>query len=259
MEDNKPIDLQKLTEYMTNNSFEYNDKSYGDDYEFTELIINKQIDRALLMLSHNKDLKFDKNLLRNNNNEEGCRGDNMCSIYFEDLINDICVTTYSYVDVIKILQFLTPENIIYDDCICRNECKKLAHDYIEYCSYCIQKDKINVARAIYIMFDIDNMELLYHHHIKHNVDTLKKAYSIIMESQNIIPLKRRNIPTLDIIEFVKNGVHLNCYDIIRWYYKINPCAYTKEKIDEVYKSVLDKDRWQIDNIKQVFEQILNKN
>jgi hypothetical protein len=210
------------------------------------------------MLSINKDLKFNKDLLKNKDNEE-CRGGNMCNSYFEDLIKDICVSADSYINVIKILQFLTPENIIYDDCYCRNECEKLTRDYVEYCSHCIKEDKINVARAIYIMFDINNMELMYHYNIKYNVETLKKAYSIIIESQNIIPLKRRNIPILDIIKFVKDGVRLNCYDIIRWYYKINPNAYTKEKIDEVYNIVFNKDRWHLPCIKELFESIIKKN
>jgi len=255
MEDNKPIELQELTKYMTNNLFEYNDNSYGDNNDFTELIINKQIDKALSMLSINKDLKFNRDLLKNNNNEEKCCGDDMCSIYFENLINDICVSANSYVDVIKILQFLTPENII--DTYCYNKCKKLTHNYVEYCFHCIRNEKISVGRAIYIMFDVDNMELL--DCFTRDFNRFKIAYSIITESQNIIPLKRRNIPTLDIIDFVKGGVCLNGYAIIKWYYKINPNAYTKEKIDKVYKLVSDNDNWQIVNIKQFFESIIEKN
>ena len=36
------MNLEELNEYMTNNLFEYNNKSYGDNYDFTKLIINKQ-------------------------------------------------------------------------------------------------------------------------------------------------------------------------------------------------------------------------
>jgi hypothetical protein len=206
------------------------------------------------MLHSNKDLKFDKDLLRNNNNEEGCRGDNMCSFYFEDLIKDICVSAYSYVDVIKILQFLTPENIINTDSYscCQNECKKLTHDYVVYCSHCIIEDKINVARAIYIIFDVDNMKLL--RSVFYLTESVKIAYSIIIESQNIIPLERRNIPTLDIIEYVDKSFY-HCYDIIEWYYKKNPHSYTKEKIDEIYKLVLKKDRNQLRQFKSIIENL----
>lgn len=244
MEDNNIMNLHKLELYMTNNSFEYNNKSYGDNYDFTKLIINKQIVESIAMLHTNKDLKFDRDLMKN------CRGSNMCGVYFEDLIKDICVSANSYIDVIKILQFLVPENIIGSDCY--EECNKLTHNYVEYCSHCIIEDKINVARAIYIMFNVDNMKLL--RSVFYLTKSVKIAYSIIIESQNFIPLERRNIPTLDIIEYVDKSFY-HCYDIIEWYYKKNPHSYTKEKIDEIYKLVLKKDRNQLRRFKSIIENL----
>jgi hypothetical protein len=76
------------------------------------------------------------------------------------------------------------------DSLCYEKCEKLIHDYTHYCKMCIYSGYINTARAIYIMFDVDNFELIN----RFESNKLKEiAFDIISQSQDIIPLKRRHI------------------------------------------------------------------
>ena len=132
-------------------------------------------------------------------------------------------------------------------------CDEFTHDYDDYCTFCIYSKKLNTARAIYIMFNIDARSLLESFYVYDMLSNLKVAYNIIIESQDIIPVSRRNIPTLNIVNFVSNYLS---FDIIEWYYTINPEAYTKDRIAEVLRIVSKKSGGkQLPKFEKFFESI----
>lgn len=235
MEDNKPIELHELVSYMT--KFENIKKESPNDI-FTKLLINGNLHQAIKMIDNNKDLKYNMDLYYN------CDGSNTCNGYFNSLIRKICgASEQSYIDIIKIIQFLIPENIT------GKECCELKHDYDDYCTFSIYSKKLNIARAIYIMFNVNSDCLLESFYPYDKLINLKDAYNIILETQDI---RRRNIPTLDIVDFVSNYVS---FDIIKWYYSINPEAYTKDKIAEVLRLVSIKSSKQLPKFEKFFETI----
>jgi len=240
MEMNKPLELQELVSYIKKSFIDPKE----DNDSFTKLIIDENITEALAMLDNNKELKFNRDLL------DACDSNGTCNTYFNTLIKTICIKVKSYVDIIRLIQFLTPENMIGRDCY--DECKELIHNYTDYFQVCIHNGYIIKARAIYIMFDVDNTKLLLKY-ISHNrLKELKIAYSIITESQAVIPLNRQNIPILDIVEFVTN---VFCFDIIEWYYSVNPKAYTKDKIHEVLRIISIKYKDQLPKFEKFFETV----
>lgn len=184
------MDIIELEKYFTDN-FGYvkveKDEPIND--QFTRLIENYELETAVKMIDNNKDLKFNRDIIN------GCDGCSYtCNGYFESLMTRICVND-DFINVVKLLQFLTPENMIggtdytYDS-LCYEKCEKLIHDYTHYCKMCIYSGYINTARAIYIMFDVDNFELIN----CFESNKLKEiAFDIISQSQDIIPLKRRHI------------------------------------------------------------------
>ena len=250
MEDSKPLELHELVSYMTKKGiivedYPHNFVKVDDNDIFTNLIKDINIKEALKMLDNNKELKFNRNLI------DDCDGGNTCNGYFNSLIRNICCAgNQSYIDIIKIIQFLIPENINDEGCC------ELEHDYDDYCKFSIYSKKLNIARAIYIMFNVDAYALLGSFYPYDKLINLKDAYNIILETQDIIPVGRRNIPTLDIVGFVSNYVS---FDIINWYYSINPEAYTKDKIAEVLRLVSIKASKQLPKFEKFFESIRNKN
>ena len=141
------------------------------------------------MIDINKDLKLNRDVM---NRCDGCTS--TCNGYFNSLIQRICLDN-NFINVIKLLQFLIPENMIssldYDPSCgrCYEKCETLIHNYTDYCITCIECNYIHTARAIYIMFEVDNTKL--YEYIKSNNRKKDIVYDIIIKSQNIIPLKRR--------------------------------------------------------------------
>jgi hypothetical protein len=185
------MDIIELEKYFTDNfgyvKVEKEEESIND--QFTRLIVNYELETAVKMIDNNKDLKFNRDII---NECDGCSY--TCNGYFKSLMTRICVND-DFINVVKLLQFLTPENMIggtdytYDS-LCYEKCEKLIHDYTHYCKMCIYSGYINTARAIYIMFDVDNFELIN----CFESNKLKEiAFDIISQSQDIIPLKRRHI------------------------------------------------------------------
>ena len=254
MENNNPIKINELISYM-NDKFGCTEKTietYTSD-KFTQLLLDGMIREAMIMQYLYDNVKFDttKMLIQEeakmkeffrDNAEYNDVGYYTCHNYFTSFVRNICIDA-DYIDLIKLIQFLTPKNMIGKHLSCEKctdsykyyeSCSLLTHDYEDYCRSCIRNNRINNARAIYIMFPVNNLKLLEHFYLYDNLDGLKITYDIITQTQDIIPLQRRGIPTLDIIQFVENNVS---FDIMEWYYNINPQSYTKDKMNEVLRLV----------------------
>jgi len=193
MENNtNPMNLDELNKYMTDNNFvhvEEKEEELLPDDKFTKLILSYELDKAVKMIDTNKDLKLNRDLM---DICDGCT--DTCNGYFNSQISQICQNN-NFINVIKLLQFLIPENMIssydYDPSCGRHyeKCETLIHNYTDYCYYCINGGYIHTARAIYIMFEVNNTKLL--EYVKSNNRKKDIVYDIMMKSQNIIPLKRR--------------------------------------------------------------------
>jgi len=86
------------------------------------------------------------------------------------------------------------------------------------------------------------------------VSYIKKSY-IDPSSDNDIFTKLiidENISILDIVYFINN---IFCFDVIEWYYSINPKAYTKDKIDRVLSLVSLKYNSQLPKFEKFFDSI----
>lgn len=251
MEDNKPIKINELISYM-NDKFGCIDETYPSD-KFAQLLLDGMIREAITVLHIYNGVKFDttKMLIQQedimkeffrDNAEYNDKGYYTCHNYFISFVINICRIA-DHIDLVKLIQFLVPKNMIGEHLSCKkcvdsykyNEsCGLLTHDYEDYCRWCIHDKNINNARAIYIMFPVDNLKLLKYFYLNDNLDQLKIAYDIILQTQDIIPLCRRGIPTLDIVQFVESNVS---FDIMEWYHNINPQSYTTDKINEVLRLV----------------------
>jgi hypothetical protein len=190
--ENNIMNLEGLNKYMIDNNFVYVEEKQEElsaNDKFTQLLLNDDLDNAIIMIDSNKDLKLNRDVM---NRCDGCTS--TCNGYFNSLIQRICLNN-NFINVIKLLQFLIPENIIssldYDPSygICYQKCETLIHNYTDYCYYCINGGYIHTARAIYIMFEVNNTKLL--EYVKSNNRKKDIVYDIMMKSQNIIPLKRR--------------------------------------------------------------------
>ena len=234
--EDKPIKLHELESYMT--KFENSKKESNNDI-FTKLLINGELHRAVKMIDNNIDIKYNIDLYYDCHDGIGS-----CESAFNNMIKDICKNS-DYINVIKLLQFLEPKNMIGGSC-----CDKLTLDYHNYCWHCINSNYINTARAIYIMFNVDSSKLLSKCCCKDNVKQVENAYNIITQSQDIIPLKRRNIPILDIV-----GMY-DSYNIMKWYYDVNPMTYTKDEINKLLEKVKLKNHTQLFKFKKFFNSIV---
>ena len=141
-QNNKPIELQELNKYMTDkfNCVIKKEDSIND--KLTRLILEYKISEAVEMLSNIKDLKFNGDLLNCCYNMEYLNHIG-CDHEIKYVIGKI-VLHNNYMDVIKLLQFLIPENIIFkescdnpndEECECRHctqkfseQCNKIVHN-----------------------------------------------------------------------------------------------------------------------------------
>jgi hypothetical protein len=121
---------------------------------------------------------------------------------------------------------------------------------------------MNTARAIYIMFEVDNLYILlppYYHYTGKELNIFKTTYDMILQCQDIIPLKRRGLPNIDISMFVENIYREKIlFDIIAWYYNISPMSYTRKKMDktlEKAKQTKKIDSKQITRLEKFFNSI----
>ena len=189
---NNTMNLEELNKYMIDNNFVYVEEKeeLSANDKFTYFLLNDDLDNAIKMIDSNKDLKLNRDVM---NRCDGCTS--TCNGYFNSLIQRICLNN-NFINVIKLLQFLIPENIIssldYDPSCgrCYEKCETLIHNYTDYCATCIKGGYIHTARAIYIMFEVNNIKLRSHFNSNKLIDI---AHDIITKSQDIIPLQRRNI------------------------------------------------------------------
>ena len=187
-----PMNLDELNKYMTDNNFVYVEEKEEEllpNDKFTQLILSYELDKAVKMIDTNKDLKLNRDLM---DRCDGCT--DTCNGYFNSQISRICQSN-NFINVIKLLQFLIPENMIssldYDPSCGRHyeKCETLIHNYTDYCYNCINGGYIHTARAIYIMFEVDNTKLLKYFDSNNKLKNI--AYDIIIKSQDVIPLKRQ--------------------------------------------------------------------
>jgi hypothetical protein len=268
------MNLDELKLYMksyTSYNNESNDMSHLNN-SFTQLLLDNHLHEAMIMIEHNKNIKFNTTMMITSemkkmkeffkaNCDYNDNGYYTCNKLFNAFVTNICIKNLDYMDVILLLRFLTPKNMVGSHIMCNTckdymynivSCYELTHNYENYISMCIHNKRFDVARAIYIMFDVNNLKLLKKFYIYDDLANLKIVYNIITQSQNVIPVKRRNIPILDITDFVSNYVS---FDIVEWYHTIKPCAYTKEKIDIVLKLVSMKDENQLCKFEKFFKSI----
>jgi hypothetical protein len=250
--ENKPIEFNELVSYMEK-TFKIDPPDCEiepNDENLTKLIIDHNLVEAVKMIECNKNLKF--NLYYNGMNMHDEY--NSCKSVFRATCEFICSESGDdYKNIIKILQFLIPENIIVREC-----CGELPHDYLRYCMHSISEGNIHTARAIYIMFmnDVDNIGFLHDCYTYYGFYGLRNAYDIIIKSQSIIQPKRRNIPVLDIIGYLEEHTCVHgAYDLINWDYSICPKSYTKDKISKVLKIVESEGISRLSEIKKFFESI----
>jgi len=242
---------------------------------FTNLILEYKFVEAVEMINNIKDLKFNGDLLNCCYNMEYLNHIG-CDHEIKYVIGKI-VLHNNYVDVIKLLQFLIPENIIFkdscdnpnEDCECRRcyrkfseRCNKIVHNYSEYCALCIYHGYIDNARAIYITFPVDNSYILvppYYLYTGKELNIFKTTYEMILQAQELIPLNRRGISNIDISLFVDIVYRKKIlFDIIEWYYTINPISYTRGKMNktlEKAKELKKIDLKQIIRLEKFFESI----
>ena len=228
----------------------------SDNDKFTQLILNSKLNEAVEMINNVKDLKFngtDLNFCYNKNHI-------LCNLDFKSLMDKICAND-DYVSVITLLQFLITKNIIVNDS--NEKCNTIVHDYDSYCAYCIYRGYINTAKVIYIMFNINNLYILlppYYHYTDNALNIFKITYNIILQCQDIIPLKRRGLPYIDISMFVEVIYRKQILsDIIEWYYTISPTSYTKEKITktlEKTKRIKKINSKQLARLEKFFDSII---
>ena len=208
------ISLDQLMTFM------FGDIEYTNQY-FTKSLYDNQISKALHMIQHDKTLKLINT----------CNDDDGCNISIDSIIKKICVSSFRFEDVIKLLKHLSSGNII---------CDVFVFNITTYCSYCIDKEYIENAKAIYIMFNVDNMELLRNFYSCDDNDDktyqFEISHDIISQCQDIIPVERRGIPSLDIVDL------RHSYDIMEYYYTLNPQVYTKAKITEVMRMLTMSER-----------------
>ena len=249
--ENESIELQELYTYMTKKEESNNDK-------FTQLIVESRLAEAVDMISYVRDLKFNGELLDTCYNKEHI----LCMNEFNYVVRRICANN-NYMDVIKLLQFLMPANIIFNGPNDgSNECRKLIHDYNRYCAYCIYNNNLDTAKAIYVMFEVDNLYVLlppYYHYTGRELDIFKTTYDMILQCQDIIPQSRRGVPKIDISRFVDTVYREKVlFDIIVWYYNVNPASYTEKRINATLKKakqIKKIDSKQILRLEQFFESI----
>ena len=269
----EPIKLQELSKYMTDKFECITKKEESDNDKFTRLILKFKLVEAVEMITHVKDLKFNGDLLNSCYNKKHMYCEN--DYEFDYTMRCICAND-DYMSVIILLQFIIPKNIIFkelcnnidEECECRccmrknKECNTMVHNYNSYCAYCIYNGYMNTARAIYIMFEVDNLYILlppYYHYTGKELNIFKTTYDMILQCQDIIPLKRRGLPNIDISMFVENIYREKVlFDIIAWYYNISPMSYTRKKMDktlEKAKQTKKIDSKQIIRLEKFFNSI----
>ena len=253
-QNDKPIEFNELVSYMEK-TFEIEplDREIEPNNEnLTRLILEYKLVEAVKMIEHNKNLKFIMHL--DDNWGHLYEWHSCCGTTFMLICEHMCSESRDdYKNIIKILQFLIPENMIVHD-----YCGELTHNYVNYCMQSISRGNIHTARAIYIMFmtDVDNIKFLHDCYKYFGFNGLKNAYDIIIQSQNIIQSKRQNIPNINIFEFFEEHVDMyESYDFIKWDYSICPESYTKYKISRVLKIVESNGVAGLSIIKKFFESI----
>jgi len=218
--DDKPIEYDELKAYMA--SYERAEKE--PDVVFTELIVGRQLHQALLMLTKHKNLKYDVG--------HGFTCDTSSSSYtckenFKDVVSSVCLNA-DYMNVVQLLRYLEPANIISSDCC---DCEEFKHDYAMYCWKCIYNGYYLTARAIYISFDVDGNRLFNMCCSQYDVEDVRNAYDIIMGSYDIVKEERRKEPELNILDLY------NKHSVARWYYELKPELFTEEIINELLQLV----------------------
>ena len=131
------MNLREVIKYI-----EANPIKVKSERDFTELIMAGNLVEAISLLEYG--VKFDRIILSNN-----CFiGNFVCNDWFNSAIKQI-VNSPDYKSVLKLLQYLTPDNIIGKCDECEEELK---HDYSCYSAACIAGFNFNTAKAIELMF-----------------------------------------------------------------------------------------------------------
>jgi hypothetical protein len=105
MEDNKQNEIDELVLYMKT-KFSCIENKEPNNYNLTRLILSENIIEAVSIICNNKDLKFNRDLM------DCCDGNNTCNGYFGSFVKRICGYGIDKKIMSKLLQFLTPENMI---------------------------------------------------------------------------------------------------------------------------------------------------
>ena len=112
------------------------------------------------------------------------------------------------------------------------------------------------------MFPVDNSYILvppYYVYTGKELNIFKTTYEMILQTQELIPINRRGAPNIDISLFVDIVDREKIlFDIIEWYYTINPISYTRKKMNktlEKAKKLKKIDSKQIIRLEKFFESI----
>ena len=131
MEDDNENEIDELVLFMRTKCSCIENKEPNND-NLTRLILSENIIEAVSIICNNKDLKFNRDLM------DCCDGNNTCNGYFGLFIERICSYNIYYMIIHKLLQFLTPDNMISNEIfedgggrrgLCDYNCEELIHFY----------------------------------------------------------------------------------------------------------------------------------
>ena len=123
------------------NYIEANPVKVKSNGEFNKLIMDGKLLEAVSLLDYG--VKFDRAVLN-----DCIVGNFVCNDWFNSPMKQI-VNSPDYKSVLKLLQYLTPDNIVGECDECEEELK---HDYSCYSAACIASFNFDTARAIELMF-----------------------------------------------------------------------------------------------------------
>ena len=131
------MNLREVIKYI-----EANPIKVKSERDFTMLIMTGNLVEAVSLLEYG--VKFDRAILL----RDWCVANYVCNDWFNTAMRQI-VNSPDYKSVLKLLQYITPNNIVGKCDECEEELK---HDYSCYSAACIAGFNFDTAKAIELMF-----------------------------------------------------------------------------------------------------------
>lgn len=236
----KNLSYDQLYEIIDDNHKEKM-KKYNQDKNklFTKYLVDRNIKKAYKIMKSYEDVKFDTEDYYFTQKFDMFLE---CFKEFENIFIDLIhySNDKEEIKLIEIIKYTdNKNNIIHcSDCGCNNI---IMHYPTEYFKKCIELKKYEMARLLYINFNIKAEDVL----IPSLFCKFNYIWHIIKNVQKIIPIERQGFPNIPLINLI-NGETLREHVMV--YYSLNPQAFTKEAITDIIRFYGIKKFWYLDNM-----------